>query len=140
MRQNGRRFFHRSGFDGVIPPRAEPPPAAGLSPLDQIRLAEAEITRKIVAAREASARRAADARAQSTLLKKQAHDSGNREGQIRYKKIVSKAEEEAQTIVAHAHNQAEELRRKGQARMEAAIQEAIHVVLGLKGGGNSNEP
>ena len=114
--------------------------AAELSPLDQIRLVEAEITRKIVAAREASERRAADARAQSTLLKKQAHDSGDREGQIRYKEIVSKAEEEARTIVTHAHNQAEELRRKGQARMEAAIQGAIHVVLGLKGGGNSNEP
>ena len=105
----------------------------GLSPLDQIRMVEGEITRKIVAAREASEHRVEDARAQSTLLKKQAHDSGNREGQILYKEIVSKAEEEARTIVAHAHNQAVNLRQKGQARMEMAVQEAINIILGLKG-------
>ena len=114
--------------------------ATELSPLDQIRLVEAEITRKIATAREASEHSAANARAQTALLKKQAHESGNREGQIRYKEIVSKAEEEARTIVAHAHNQAADLRRKGQARMEAALQDAISIVLGLKGGGSSNEP
>ena len=103
--------------------------AAELSPLDQIRLVEAEITRKIVAAREASERRAADARAQSTLLKKQAHDSGNREGQIRYKEIVSKAEEEARTIVAHAHSQPKSP-PKGQARMEAPSRRLFTLSLG----------
>ncbi len=109
--------------------------ASELSPLDQIRLAEAEITRKIVTAREATERTIADARAQAARLKKEAHEAGTREGQIRYKEIVSKAEEEARAIVAHAHNQASDLKRKGQARMEAAIQEAIGIVLGMKGGG-----
>ncbi|MBI5842004.1 MAG: hypothetical protein HZB19_18105 [Chloroflexi bacterium] len=112
---------------------------AGLSPLDQIRLAEAEITRKIVTVREASERTVIDARAQSTLFKKQAQEAGNREGQIHCKGIVSKAEEEARTILVRAHNQAADLSRKGQARMEAAIQEAISIVLGLKEGGRSNE-
>ena len=113
--------------------------ANGLSPLDQIRLIEAEITRKIVAARDASEHGAANARAQAAQIKKQARDSGSRGGQIRFKEIVSKAEEEARTIVTHAHNQAGDLHRKGQARMEVAIQEAIGIVLGLKGGG-ANEP
>ncbi len=113
--------------------------SAGLSPLDQIRLAEAEITRKIVTAREASERAIAEARAQATLLKKQAHESGTREGQIRYKGIVSKAEEEARTIVEHAHNQAADLERKGQVRMEGAIQGILSIVLGLKGGGITDE-
>lgn len=119
---------------------ADPTPVAELSPLDQIRLAEAEITRKIVTAREASEQARAEARSRANLLKKQAHESGSREGQIRYKEIVSKAEEEARTIVEHAHNQAADLRRRGQARMEAAIQEATSIVLGLKGGGKPNEP
>ena len=116
-----------------------PSSANGLSPLDQIRLAEAEIIRKVVTIREESERIVVDARAQSTLLKKQAHDSGIREGQIQYKGIISKAEEEARTIVAHAHTQAADLRRKGQERMEAAIQEAMRIVLGLQEGGGPYE-
>jgi vacuolar-type H+-ATPase subunit H len=113
---------------------ADPTFAPGLSPLDQIRLAEAEVTRKIVTARDASEHAIAEARAHAALLKKQAHDSGTRAGQIRYKEIVSRAEEEARTIVEHAHNQADELRRNGQARMEAGIQEVTNIVLCLKRG------
>jgi vacuolar-type H+-ATPase subunit H len=113
---------------------ANPTIATGLSPLDQIRLAEAEVTRKVVAAREASEHAVTEARTQAALLKKQAHASGNRAGQIRYKEIVSRAEEEARTIVEHAYNQANELRRNGQARMEVAIQEVTSIVLCLKRG------
>ena len=118
----------------------EPISTNELSPLDQIRLAEAEITRKVIAAREASERAMTDARTQSTALRRQAHEAGTRTGQIRYKEMVSRAEEEARTIVEHAHHQANELRRKGEARMEAAIQEASRIVLGLKGGGRPDEP
>jgi vacuolar-type H+-ATPase subunit H len=118
---------------------ADPTFATGLSPLDQIRLAEAEVTRKIVSAREASEHAIVEARAQAALLKKQAHDAGALEGQIRYKEIVSRAEEEARAIVEHAHKQADKLRWNGQARMEVAIQEVTGIVLGLKGGGKPNE-
>jgi phage FluMu protein gp41 len=85
---------------------ADPSSATELSPLDQIRLAEAEITRKIVTAREQSENAVVETRVQAALLKKQAHESGTRDGQIRNKKIVSKAEEEAHTIVAYAHRMA----------------------------------
>jgi len=115
-------------------------PVDELSPLDQIRLAEAEITRKIVATREQAERAIVKARERAALLKRQAHESGTRDGQIRYKEIVSKAEEEARTIVEQAHHQATSLRRKDQARMEAVIREATGIVLNLKGGGKSNEP
>lgn len=118
---------------------ADPTFATGLSPLDQIRLAEAEVTRKIVAAREASEHAIAEARAQAALLKKQAHDAGARQGQIRHKEIVSRAEEEARAIDEHAHNQAGELRRKGQTRMDVAIEEVTSIVLCLKGGGKADE-
>jgi vacuolar-type H+-ATPase subunit H len=106
-----------------------------LSPLDQIRLVEAEITRKIVAAREASDRSVADARVQAAFIKKQAHEAGEHKGQIRYKEIVSEAEEEAQAIVVHAHNHAADLQRKGYTRMALAVQEAISTVLGSNEGG-----
>lgn len=117
----------------------EPISAQELSPLDQIRVVEAEITRKLVAAREASDRSIADARVQAALIKKQAHESGEQKGRIRYKEIVSEAEEEAQAIVVHAHNHAADLRRKGSTHMGAAVQEAIRCVLGVKGDATSNE-
>jgi vacuolar-type H+-ATPase subunit H len=113
----------------------EPTSTNELSPLDQIRLVETDVTRKIVAAREASDRSIADARVQATLIKKQAHEAGEHIGQIRCKEIISEAEEEAQAIISHAHNQADDLRRKGYTRMELAVQEAISTLLGLKGGG-----
>lgn len=117
----------------------EPISANELSPLDQIRLVEAEVTRKIVAAREASDRSIADARGQAALVKKQAHEAGEHKGQIRCKEIVSESEEEAQSLLAQAHSQADDLRQEGYSRMELAVQEALNTVLGLKGGGKINE-
>jgi vacuolar-type H+-ATPase subunit H len=119
---------------------SQPTYADELSPLDQIRLVEAEITRKVAAAREASEHNAANARAQSVTLKKQAEEKGEREGQIRYKETIAKSEEQAQLIVAQAQNEADDLHRKGQARMEQAVSEALNIILGLKGGGESHEP
>jgi hypothetical protein len=118
---------------------ADPTPDAGLSPLDQIRLAESEITRKIITAREACESAVAEERLHANLLKKQAHESGIRAGLIRHEEIVSQAEEEARGMVQHARSQADELRRKGQARREEAIREALDIVLGVKGSEISDE-
>jgi len=117
----------------------EPTSADGLSPLDQIRLVEAEIARKIAAAREASEHSASNARAQAALLKKQAEEKGKREGQIRYKETIAKTEEQAEVIVAQAQYEADDLRETGQARMEQAVNEALNIVLGMKGGGKTDE-
>jgi len=117
----------------------EPTSANGLSPLDQIRLAEAEITRKVVAARESSEHNAANARKQAVLLKKQADEKGKREGQIRYKETIAKAEEQAKVIIAQAQHEADNLRGNGQARMEQAVHEALNIILGMKGVGKIDE-
>jgi vacuolar-type H+-ATPase subunit H len=117
----------------------EPTSANGLSPLDQIRLVEAEITRKVVTARESSEHSVANARVQAALLKKQAEEKGKREGQIRYKETIAKAEEQAQVIIAQAHHEADDLRGNGQACMEQAVNEALNIVLGMKGGGKIDE-
>ena len=119
---------------------AEPLSETALSPLDQIRLAEAEITRKTVTAREDSERSLVDARVRANKLKKQARESGAREGKILYKEIVARAEEEARAITAHAQNQAADLRQKGRNRMELAVEYAISIVLGLEDDGRSDEP
>jgi vacuolar-type H+-ATPase subunit H len=116
---------------------SEPTCLDEFSPLDQIRLVEAEITRKIVTARESSEHSAANARAQSALLKKQAEEKGKREGQIRYKETIAKAEEQAKFIVAQANREADDLRQTGQLRMEQAVGEALNMILGVNGGSKS---
>lgn len=110
-------------------------PSSGLSPLDQIRLAEAEISRKVIAARESSDHNAANARKQAALLKKQAEENGKRAGQKRYKEMIAKAGEEANAILAQAQHEADDLSQKGQFRMEQAVDEALKIVLGMQRGG-----
>ena len=118
---------------------AEPTLVAELSPLDQIRLAEAEITRKNVAARENAERLLAEARTQATRIKKQAQEVGTRTGKVQYKEIVSRAEEEARAIIANAQNQADTLQQKGYSRMEMAVEYAISIILGLEKDGRDDE-
>lgn len=110
----------------------EPASQNGLSPLDQVRQVEADITRKVITAREASEHNAANTRVQAALLKEQAREMGEREGQIRYKATIAKAEEQSKEIIAQAQHEADNLRRMGQIRMEHAVREALSIVLGLK--------
>lgn len=117
----------------------EPLPILELSPLDQIRMAEAEVTRTLIAAREASEQNTANARAQAALLKKEAKVKGEREGQIRYKEIIAGAEEEASVILAQAGQKTVSLRRSGQARMDRAVDRALQIVLGTIGTGTDHE-
>ncbi len=118
---------------------SEPNAIDKISALDQIRLVEAEITRKIVVARGASVQRAASARAQAAPLKKRAAERGEREGQTHCKEIIAQAEEQARVIVDKAQHDAEILRRSGEARMEQAVHEALSIVLGLRAGWQINE-
>ena len=76
---------------------------------------------------------------QANRLKKQARESGAHEGKIVYKEIIAQAEEEARAIIAHAQNQAADLRQKGRTRMELAVEYAVGIVLGLDKAGRSDE-
>lgn len=110
-----------------------------LSPLDQVRLVEAEISRKIAAAREAAEHEMANAGAQASQIRKEAQEQGGREGQIRHKEIVERAGEQARMMTAQAQTEAASLRRRGESRMAQAVREALNVILGLKGGGGAHE-
>ena len=111
---------------------AKPVLTSELSPLDQIRLVEAEITRNVAAARAESVQTVLNARARAAHLKKQAAEVGTRKGQAQYQKIVASASDEEHNMVAAAHHQAEELRRNGLSQMEAAIQQVVHIVVDVK--------
>ena len=111
-----------------------------LSPLDQIRLAEAEIARKTVAARENLERSLIEARKKAARIKEDAREAGTRAGKVQFKEIVSGAEEEAYAITAHAQHQADSYHQKGYSRMELAIEYAAGIVLGLKMDRRLDEP
>jgi flagellar biosynthesis/type III secretory pathway protein FliH len=101
---------------------------AGRSPLEQIRQAEAEVTRRVAAARKSA--EAALKEAQVADFECEARELGRREGGARYQEIVSEAEQAAHALVTQAHSQTEDLRRKGQQRMEAAVRWAVGLVIG----------
>lgn len=110
------------------------------SPLDQIRQAEAEVTRRVVAARKAADQALAAAHAQATDLKRQAIQAGQRDGQAQYQDIISQAEQEARVILAQARSQAQHLRQKGDLRMEDAVRQAVAIVIGQETGRIAHEP
>lgn len=102
-----------------------------LSPLDQIRQTEAEVTRAVAAACQAADEIVAQAQREAAQIKQEARQSGVREGQARYREMISNAEEEVQDIVAEAKVRANELRRKGQRRMDRGVHQAVRLVIGL---------
>jgi vacuolar-type H+-ATPase subunit H len=104
-----------------------------LSPLDQIRQTEAEVTRQVAAAREAAGQTVAEARTRSARHKQEALLKGHREGQALYKEAVSKAQEQARRLITQAQDRAVELRRSGYQRMDLAVQQTVNIVIGLEG-------
>ncbi|MEW6568960.1 MAG: hypothetical protein AB1449_12500 [Chloroflexota bacterium] len=102
------------------------------SPLDQIRLAEAEATRKIAAARQAADLAVKEARMQADTLRRQACETGRVEGEVRRKEWIREAEAEAEAIQAAASGAAEELLTRGEVCLEAAVRHAVALVAGLE--------
>jgi vacuolar-type H+-ATPase subunit H len=107
-------------------------PKAELSPLDQIRQAEADVARQIASAREATGQTVAQARIQAKDMLGDARQIGKREGEKRYREIVSNAEEEEQAIIAQACNRAEHLSRRAGQRLAEGVRRALNVVIGLE--------
>ena len=105
-----------------------------LSPLDQIRLAEADVTRKIAMAREDREHTLTKAKAQAKILLEEAQESGKRKGQTQYREIVSEAEEEARAILAESDHRAEEIRQKGTRYMDFAIRQVVNIITGMEEG------
>jgi vacuolar-type H+-ATPase subunit H len=114
--------------------------AHGLSPLDQIRLVEGEMARRLIVAREAAEQEAARARLEAAVIKREAREKGEQEGQIRYKEVTAQAEEEAKILLAQSEHRAETLRRHGALRMDRAVDQASRIVLGEHGNGADHEP
>lgn len=100
-----------------------------LSPLDFIRHAEAEVTRRVVATREAADRSTAEAASEAQSLIEQAHLAGRQEGQAKYAEIVNSAETEAEATIIQVQQRVEQMLEDGQRRIDAAVQLVLDVML-----------
>ena len=100
------------------------------TPLDQIRQAEAEVTRRVAAARQAAGAVVQEAQAQAADLKRQACETGQREGQAQYRESISQAEEEARVLVEQAHRRAGILRHQGDLCMDDFVRLALKPIIG----------
>ena len=100
------------------------------SPLDQIRQAEAEVTRRVAAARQTAEATAQKVQAQAEGIKHHACETGQREGQAQYRETISRAEEDARALVAQAQRRAEILRRQGNLCMDDVVRRAVEIVIG----------
>ncbi len=109
----------------------DPKSVVSLSPLDQIRFCEAEVTRRIAAARQSAEESLAGARSEAASLKKQAKERGFRRGQAQYQEVISKAEENAQVTVAQARRRSQELSQRGRRRIDEAVRKVTDIILGL---------
>jgi vacuolar-type H+-ATPase subunit H len=103
------------------------------SPLDQVRLVEADVTRQVAAARQAAELSVSKASKQAKALLEQARTSGRHRGQTRYKEIVSEAEEEAGALVAQARLQVDDLRRLRHQCMDEVVHYAVRFIMGQEG-------
>ena len=101
-----------------------------LSPLDQIRQSEAEITRKIAAARETAVHDLEAARKEAARIVAQARDEGVHDGQVRYREILQETEKEAKNLIDLAQEEVKELGKRGDKSMEKAIQQIVDIVIG----------
>lgn len=113
-----------------LPPGSLAPPEAELSPLDQIRQSEAEITRQIATARQQAVHSLDAARKEATQLITQARAEGQQEGKRRCQEIIKAAESEARELIVQAQVQVKEQNQIGAQRMELAVQQIVDLVIG----------
>jgi vacuolar-type H+-ATPase subunit H len=106
-----------------------------LSPLDQIRHMEAQVTRQIAAAREAAKQTVANTKNKARETINEAREAGRRQGQKRYKDIISDGEEEAQILIARAYKSAETLQRRGSQCLNVGVRRAINIIISADGEG-----
>ena len=110
-----------------------------LSPLDQVRQVEAEVTRSIAAARDRAEASITEAKNQVKSILEEARQEGRKKGQIRYKEIVLTAEEESKALISQANNEAENLRLKGKQMISNAVYQAVNFVMGMEGENKQDE-
>ena len=124
--------------DGIPRANADADQSHEISPLEQIRHAEAEVTRRLASARQEAEKKLIKARSKAAQQQKQALDEGLRQGQAHYQSTINKAEEEARQILTESREKAGTLLLQGETHLYEAVCLAVEIILGVEGGGKTN--
>jgi hydrogenase 3 maturation protease len=100
------------------------------TPLEIIRAREAEVTRRLAAAREAAVADVAVAEGRARQLISQTQAEGQREGEAQRQRLLAEAELEAAAILAQAADEVARLQHISQTQMAAAVARALNIVIG----------
>ncbi len=101
-----------------------------VSPLEAIRRHEAEIKRRLAAAREAADALLLETERQADEQVAAAEIDGQRVGEAQRQAVQAEAEREAEVIVARAHTEAVRLQRMGEQQMAEVVARAVAIVIG----------
>ncbi len=107
-------------------------PVTGLTPLDEIRQAEALAASQLFQARQEGLARLQAVKKPISQMIQQAQQDGAQAGRARCEQLVEEAMRQAAQIVAEAQAQANVLAHQGQGRVDSAAQWALRYVLGLE--------
>ncbi len=110
-----------------------------LSPLDQIRQAEAEVARQIATASVAADTTISETNTQASQIKNQSIEAGRRNGLTIYNEIIEKSRLEAKEITLRGQEDAKQLLVQGGKLMDKAVETALRLVLSLEEGQDRNE-
>ena len=105
-------------------------PIVDLSPLDQIRQAEAESARQVTLAKSASDQEVEQARQQAAELVEEARREGLKEGIAKQKTLLGEASEAAEACLAAAQLRAENILSRKMELLETAVDDVLCIVLG----------
>ncbi|MDT8306159.1 MAG: hypothetical protein RRC07_09500 [Anaerolineae bacterium] len=105
-----------------------------LSPLDQIRQAEADSARRVAGCREGAERAAARAREQARALVEAEREAGQREGQAQYRRLMLRAQDEVRVICLDSQKRVAELQRAEVELMGAAVTRVLAIITGIAEG------
>jgi vacuolar-type H+-ATPase subunit H len=100
------------------------------SPLEVIRHKEAEMTRRLAAARETAVSQIKATEQQAREIVRQAEAQGQREGEAQRRSALGEADREAEAILAQARVRAEALQSVSQAEVETAVAQAMTIIIG----------
>ena len=101
-----------------------------LSPLDQIRQAEAGAASRVASAQQSAEQIILEARRQSESVRLRAVEEGRRTGELARDELLEEAQQEAAGIIQKGEKLAAEMNQTGKMRLDAAAQFALGVILG----------
>jgi vacuolar-type H+-ATPase subunit H len=101
-----------------------------LSPLDQIRQAEAEVARRVAGRREAAELTLAQAREHGQALVEAEIEAGQRDGQAQYRRLILRAQDEVRAVHQEGQKHVATIQQNEHNLMDVAVRHVLAIIMG----------